>query len=534
MKKVYGYIRVSTTKQGNGVSLQEQKDAIIRYATKNNLKIVDWFEEKETAAKQGRPLFNKMMQSLKKRKVEGAIIHKIDRSARNLKDWALIGDLIDQGIEVHFAHESLDLHERGGRLAADIQAVIASDYIRNLRDETKKGLYGRLKQGIYPFCAPTGYLNNGGGELKTIDPEQGPLVKKAFKLYATEKYSLSELTEKMKEYGLRNREGNPLYKSAIARLLRNPFYTGVIKVKDKTFTGIHEAIIPSYLFFEVQKILDDKTNGKTLKHEYLFNKLIKCEKCDRFITGEKQKGHVYYRCHTKGCVAKAYREDGVNLAIMSVIEYIKFYPEEIEKLNMMIEKSKKDWINTKAKLEESIKLQVKKATKKIERLTDILVENLISQEEFNSKKEKLLIERKGLESKLTVVEKEKEMIFVDSQKILDHIADLQKFYESKDDIWKKRTVKNISSNLSIDGKNLCISMKSPYSELSIRHGVPECCLSRDRVRTFRIPIVRKRNFSLPNYASYIIPEALFNLVSDLLGYVLKYIPRKHVDVDGRN
>lgn len=32
MKKVYGYIRVSTVKQGTGVSLQEQKEAIIRYA----------------------------------------------------------------------------------------------------------------------------------------------------------------------------------------------------------------------------------------------------------------------------------------------------------------------------------------------------------------------------------------------------------------------------------------------------------------------------------------------------------------------
>jgi hypothetical protein len=28
------------------------------------------------------------------------VVHKIDRSARNLKDWADLGELIDQGIEV--------------------------------------------------------------------------------------------------------------------------------------------------------------------------------------------------------------------------------------------------------------------------------------------------------------------------------------------------------------------------------------------------------------------------------------------------
>ena len=135
MKKVYGYIRVSTVKQGTGVSLQEQKEAIIRYAEKHDLKIVQWFEELETAAKQGRPFFTKMMKLLQTRKADGVIIHKIDRSARNLKDWAALGDLIDAGVDVHFAHESLDMDTRGGRLAADIQAVIASDYIRNLRDE---------------------------------------------------------------------------------------------------------------------------------------------------------------------------------------------------------------------------------------------------------------------------------------------------------------------------------------------------------------------------------------------------------------
>lgn len=75
--------------------------------------------------------------------------HKIDRGARNLKDWANLGDLIDGGVEVHFAHESLDMNSRGGRLSADIQAVVAADFIRNLRQETRKGFYGRLKQGIY-------------------------------------------------------------------------------------------------------------------------------------------------------------------------------------------------------------------------------------------------------------------------------------------------------------------------------------------------------------------------------------------------
>lgn len=204
----YGYVRVSTVKQGEqGVSLAQQREAIGRYADKAKLPIVDWFTEQETAAKRGRPVFGQMLKKLKAGRAKGVIIHKIDRSARNLKDWADLGELIDSGVEVHFANESLDLHSRGGRLSADIQAVVAADYIRNLREETKKGFYGRLKQGLYPRPAPIGYLNQGPGKLKLVDSHQAPLVRQAFELYSTGQYNLRELTEVMYQQGLRTPKG---------------------------------------------------------------------------------------------------------------------------------------------------------------------------------------------------------------------------------------------------------------------------------------------------------------------------------------
>jgi DNA invertase Pin-like site-specific DNA recombinase len=118
MQQYFGYIRVSTPKQGEkGVSLQEQKSAILNYARRFGLEISQWFEELETAAKRGRSVFTPMLRLLRQKKARGVIIHKIDRSARNLKDWADLGEMIDAGIEVHFANESLDLNTRGGRLS---------------------------------------------------------------------------------------------------------------------------------------------------------------------------------------------------------------------------------------------------------------------------------------------------------------------------------------------------------------------------------------------------------------------------------
>ena len=122
-KSYFAYIRVSTVKQTEGASLTAQREAITRFADQNGFEITQWFEEKETAAKHGRPLFTQMVKFLKQRKANGVIMHKIDRSARNFRDWATIGELHDDGIEVHFANENVDFTSRGGRLSADIQAV---------------------------------------------------------------------------------------------------------------------------------------------------------------------------------------------------------------------------------------------------------------------------------------------------------------------------------------------------------------------------------------------------------------------------
>jgi DNA invertase Pin-like site-specific DNA recombinase len=66
MKQFFAYIRVSTVKQGEkGVSLQEQKDAIASYAHRNGSEITQWFEEQETAAKHGRPVFTQMLRLLR-------------------------------------------------------------------------------------------------------------------------------------------------------------------------------------------------------------------------------------------------------------------------------------------------------------------------------------------------------------------------------------------------------------------------------------------------------------------------------------
>jgi DNA invertase Pin-like site-specific DNA recombinase len=103
------YLRVSIDKQSNGVSLTEQRLAIHVYSKMHGLDVVHWYTETQSAAKCGRPVFRKMITLLRSRRVEGVIIHRIDRSTRNLLDWAILGELLDSGADVRFVLDNLDL-----------------------------------------------------------------------------------------------------------------------------------------------------------------------------------------------------------------------------------------------------------------------------------------------------------------------------------------------------------------------------------------------------------------------------------------
>ncbi len=140
------------------------------------------------------------------------------------------------------------LTSRGGRLSADIQAVIAADYSRNLREETKKGINYRLQQGLYPFRAPLGYINNGGGKPKTVDPLRAPFIVGGFRLYAQGAVGLQKLSTTMFDQGLRTRYMRKVSINTWSKIFRNPFCTGTMHVTGTSYPGIHEPIVSDELF----------------------------------------------------------------------------------------------------------------------------------------------------------------------------------------------------------------------------------------------------------------------------------------------
>jgi site-specific DNA recombinase len=484
-KKYFAYVRVSTQRQGQlGTSLTEQKSAIDRYAHKFSLTISRYFEERETAAKTGRPVFLEMLKFLQKGKANGVIIHKIDRSARNLRDWADLGNLIDSGVEVHFAAESLDLNSRGGRLSADIQAVVASDYIRNLREETLKGIYGRLNQGLYPFPARVGYLDAGKGQPKKIDPVQAPLVRQAFELYATGKWGLIALVNEMYRRGLRNKQGGKISKNGLSCILHNPLYIGLIKIdkRGEMFIGKHEPIVPKALFDQVKAVFEGKTIPKKEKHFFVFRKKIYCARCRNLFIPERQKGVAYYRCHTDNCVRGAVRE---NLVDTEVLKFLK--PLNLTELEYRYFKkeAQKHFKNSAASFEvnyRNLQLLQDNAAERLSKLADAYMDEVFDKETYLQKNE-LVLEQQSLKEQLSNLKADSEEAASKLDEFLELVNSAYLSYLWGKPEKKEEVVKSIFSNCEIKDKSVLVKPYYPFQVMAERQPVPAGSPHRDSSRT---------------------------------------------------
>jgi site-specific DNA recombinase len=454
----YAYIRVSTPRQGERhVSLQEQRAAIERFAERNRFEVARWFEERETAAKRGRREWTEMLRLLRQGKAKGVLIHKIDRSARNLRDWAELGELIDRGVSVHFVNETLDLQTRGGRLSADIQAVVAADFIRNLREETLKGINGRLSQGIFPMQAPIGYLDCGAGKPKAIDPVKGPLARRAFELYATGRYGLHTLKAELHRLGLRNRLGREVSVNSLAGMLRNPFYVGLIKIKrrDEVYEGIHKPLISRATFERVQRVLDGKLAARPLTHDFVFRRTLYCTGCGYALIGERQKGHVYYRCHTRTCPTTSVREEeGPEAKLTPLLQAAELDPEERVYIREKVGSLAATWEDDAARERKTLELQLSELRARRGRLADALVDGLLDRDLFEERKAALLAEKQAIEERLAALDDPKRSGPQKLAEFLERLDSAYSLYQSGANDEKREMVALFTSNWRVNQKTI--------------------------------------------------------------------------------
>src|SRR5262249_1183204 len=141
-----------------------------------------------------------------------------------------------------------------GILTRGLHSLLAEFYSRNLATEVIKGSTEKAKNGGTIGKAPLGYRNvrriEDGRELRTVqlDPERAPLVKWPFEAYATGAWSIPRLLTELGQRGLESvptarTPAQPLQRSHLHKLLRHPYYKGIVRYRGVEYEGRHERLV---------------------------------------------------------------------------------------------------------------------------------------------------------------------------------------------------------------------------------------------------------------------------------------------------
>jgi len=176
--RLIGYCRVSTAGQAlNGVSLDEQRTRIARYAEAHGYALVGFETDAGASGKSmNRPAFQRALRRLRDGEADGLVAVKLDRISRSIRDVIELVTRADrEGWSLHSLGERLDTSSAVGRFAVHLFGALAELERAQIGERTRSALdelrrQGRRVSGKPPFgfAFKAGRLVEDPGEQRTL------------------------------------------------------------------------------------------------------------------------------------------------------------------------------------------------------------------------------------------------------------------------------------------------------------------------------------------------------------------------------
>ena len=281
-------------------------------------------------------------------------------------------------------------------------------FVDNLRENVKRGLRQKIRNGVWPSWAPVGYANNPKTRGIDVDSEKATKVKKIFEMYATGEYPLNSLANWCEKKKLLTPKENKISLSNVQHILQNPFYIGLMRYKGEIFEGTHEPLISKKLFDLCQEVMAKR--GKVRpdrKHNFAFLGLMKCASCGCSITAQYAKGnggiYIYYRCTKKRgvCQEKYLDERNLIAQIKTFLQKVSLWSQDTERVLAAL-----DTEETQAKQQAqgevvNLKNHLSQVEMKLQKLLDVYLDDALTQKEYAAKKDILISQKVALTEKIT-------------------------------------------------------------------------------------------------------------------------------------
>lgn len=479
--KYFIYTRRSSESEDRQVqSIQDQVDELQKLAKSNNLNVVRIFSESKSAKAPGRTVFNEMLEGIRNGEADGILCWKLNRLARNPVDGGEISWMLQEGLIQYIQTYGRGYSPNDNVIMMSVEFGMANQFIRDLRVDTKRGLKAKAERGWLPSGAPLGYKHNplkAKGDKEIIkDEESFDLVRKIFDVMLegnlTPPNILKLATEK---WGLRNKKGKVISRSTIYRILSNPFYYGEFeypKGSGDWNIGLHESMITKEEFDKIQFLLrNDKNSSRPKNYDFAFRGPLFCGECGAMITAyhrqKKQKNgiirnYIYYSCTKRkdsNCSQKTIEEKKlkelikVELSKIDIPESLQIWAIDILKKDNKVESVSRNSILKKTEKE------YREVVDKISNLINMRAGKELSSEEFRTEKERLIIEKKNINKRMSEVDQNVDDWLKKAERYFSFAENVVERFEKGGINIKKDILNTLGSNLTLKDRKLRIDWK---------------------------------------------------------------------------
>lgn len=416
-RKAILYIRVSTDEQAEkGHSLAHQEEMLRRHCAANNIEIVAFFKEDYSAKTFERPQFKKLLEFQRKNKAIADLLLflKWDRFSRNAPEaYTMISKLHSLGLEPQAIEQPLNMEipEQKFLLALYLTAPEVENDRRSMN--ILAGVRKAMKEGRYMGSAPYGYKHGRTENNKpTIVPSKDKaMVVQSFEMMATGLYQIEELRRML------NKKGMPLGRTRFWYMMRNPTYIGKVFVaahKNEPASlvkGVHEAIVPESLFYEVQDILDGRKKKEQpiticQKDELPLRGFLQCARCGKPLTGSASKGRSarYYYYHCKFGCKERFRADEANSLFNDVLHAVSNNDKVYRSLELILGGENKEEAEIRAKELAELKNKLETFEQRMERAQVLMLDGKMDFVDYQPIKAKLEEDAYRLKLKIDAIE----------------------------------------------------------------------------------------------------------------------------------
>ncbi|MBF0148373.1 MAG: recombinase family protein [Magnetococcales bacterium] len=249
-----------------------------------------------------RPALKRLLADIEAGRVNVVVVYKIDRLTRSLLDFAKLVEAFDRR-QVTFASvtQSFNTTTSMGRLTLNVLLSFAQ-FEREISAERIRDKFAASKRkGMWMGGhVPLGYEVR---ERKlVIVPGEAETVQFIYQRFL-DGGSATLMVKELAERGAVGKNGKPMDKGYLYRILANRLYLGEIVLGTEVYPGEHQAIIDRKTWEGVREILAAKTHHRTsnrVQSPTLLKGIVRCRHCDRAMspsfTRKAGRQYRYYTC----------------------------------------------------------------------------------------------------------------------------------------------------------------------------------------------------------------------------------------------